>query len=349
VLLEELKLANKAVPGKPQIAILGYVLLDARDEKLHLYATDLEVAIDTDCEARVFEPGRVALPMEKFLGLVERFEDSDVEIHSDTNSVLVKCGGFKTKLQTLSPDDFPARPAVEGQQSRFDAQNLRDAITKTRYAIASAGPVSVLKGALLAMSGATGAMVATDTKRIAIAGIPPQNSPDMRVIIPGKTLDLLSDQADIGELELVAGERHLFFTVGTRRITSRVIDAEFPKYERAIPRNHDKVVTVSRVDLAAALRRVVFISEDDQAIFITLGTNTIRLDAASASVGSADEVVACSYSGSPLKVCVNGSYVLNFLEVAQAPAVTVSFRTEKDPMMITDGPNHISVILLIRR
>ncbi len=349
-LAAELRLLNKVVPTKPAIAMLAYVMLDAHNGLLHFYATDLEVAMNTDCPAMVVEPGKVALSMVKFLALVEQFPDAPVEIRVEKRgSVTLKCQSFKTTLQTLPAEDFVQQPVAEGQHSHIDAQILRDCISRTRYAIAAAGPVSVLKGALLAMSGTSGVMVSTDTKRIALFGFPPQASSDIQVVIPAKTLDLLIAQDDAGQLEFIAGERHLFFTVGHRRITSRLIDAEFPKYKRAIPQNHDKQVLVNRTTLAAALRRVVLIAEDDQAVYLTIDQNSMTLDSASASVGSADEVVPCAYDGLPLKVCVNGGYVLDFLEVARAENVMVSFRSDKDPMMITDGPDHLCVILLIRK
>jgi DNA polymerase-3 subunit beta len=345
LLAAELRLLSKIVPAKPAIAILSHALLRA-DDSLHLYATDLEVGLSTSCDARVSVPGTAAVPVAKLLSLVEQFTDGDVTIALDKSHVIVKCSSFTSRLQTLSAHDFPEPKAVEGTSRTLDATALRQLIARTRYAVSAANSKYVLKGSLLTLSGPVAVMAATDSKRLALASTS-RIGPDARVIIPAKTLDVLAGQADEGDIELTIGSRHLFFAVGGRLLTSRTIDGEFPKYERVIPRDNDKIVTADRNVLAAALRRVGLVSEESGAVYLDVAPGTIGLSARSYGIGSADETVEVAYDGLPLRVCVNGGYILDFLNAASEPMVTLALKDTKGAMLLTDSSDHVAVIMLM--
>jgi DNA polymerase-3 subunit beta len=348
LLAQELRLLNKVVPTKPAIAILSHVLLKAEDEALSFYATDLELALETQAQARVTIPGTCALPMAKFLALVERFNDADVDITLENKGqVGIKCGAFATKLQALRAEDFPPRPQAEGSPNKLNALNLRTLIAKTRYAVAAGGSFTVLKGALLTLAGPVAAMAATDSKRLALATMQREGI-DQRVIVPAKALDMLSQGADEGDVEMIVDPRHLFFKVGGRNLISRTIDGEFPKYERIIPRDQKKHVTIDKLAFASALRRVELIAEDTQAVYFAVEPGTLTLSAQSASVGSASESLRVLYEDEPVKVCMNGGYVLNFLDAAYGSSIVMSLDDDRKPALFTDGTDHVAVVMLMR-
>lgn len=346
VLATELRLLNKIVPTKPAIAILSHALFRAEDV-LKLYATDLEVALGTECSARIEQPGRVALPVAKFLSLVEQFPNADVRIEAAKAQVLVTCGAFKSKLQAMPVADFPEPPQVEGTATSIDAAALRQLIDRVRYAVSPTSSRFVLQGALLTLAGPVAAMAATDGKRLSLATAG-RTGPDQRVIVPMKTLDILAGQSESGDVQLTVGERHLFFSVGGRLLTSRTIDGQFPAYERIIPRDNDKSFAVDVQQLAAALRRIVLVAEGNCATYLAIGRDALELSTQSAEVGSAQEVVRAAYDGPPLRFCVNGGYVLDFLNAAQGQTVTMSVKDANGSMLLTDGDSYVGVVMLMR-
>jgi DNA polymerase-3 subunit beta len=349
----ELRRVVKVVPSKPAIPILAYVLLEAEDPnrsddfaaRLKFYATDLEVGFSTSCEAVVAESGKVALPAAKLLEMVEQFPDSDVIIEAGA-TVIIKCGAFRSRMQSLPTDDFPAEPTLEGEGGTVDGDSFRQLIARTRGAVTATATKHVLRGALLTLSGNAGAMIATDGKRLAMATTFREGK-DMRVIIPAKALDMLAS-AEGENFEVTAGPRHLFFTSEGRMLTSRTIDGKFPAYERIIPRDNDKVVTVRRTDLSAALKRVRVAAEGSRAVRFKLEGERLELQASSAEVGTAGETVGVSYEGPAVKGCINGDYVLDFLEVASHENVTIALKDESSAALLTDGEDHLAVIMLMR-
>ena len=185
------------------------------------------------------------------------------------------------------------------------------------------------------------AMVATDSKRLALATAS-RTGADANVIIPAKTLDMIGDAT-----EMTIGERHLFFTSGDRTLVSRTLDGQFPAYERIIPRDNGLIVVVSRQALMAALKRVVLVSEDNKATYLNMSSGLIELSSASAEVGSAVEpvVASCAFE---LKVCCNGEYILDFLNAARNETIQLHLKDAKSALMMTDGDDHVGVAMLMR-
>lgn len=346
-LAAELRLLSKIVPSKPVIQILSHALLRAVDGRLSLFATDLEVGLSTTCEAAVQAPGAVALPCAKFLALVEQFTDGEVSIVAEKQGVVVRCGAFKSRLQAMPTDDFPREPAVDGTVSQLDAPTLRNLIAKTRCSVSGTAAKFVLQGALLKLTGRVAAMVSTDGKRLSLA-LGERQGPDQRVVVPMKMLDALAAGSEDGDLEFALGAKQMFFTSNGRVLSSRTMDGEFPAYERIIPKENDKVVAVERAALAAALRRLVLVAEENRAIYVNVMPGAMELSTASAEVGSADEAIKAEYDGVPLKICVNGEYVLDFLESSTAASITMRLKDESSAMRLEEGNDHLAVVMLMR-
>jgi DNA polymerase-3 subunit beta len=343
---DELRKLNQIVPAKPPVAVLGYVLLSADDGKLRGYATDQEVGLVTTCDAQVDEPGAVLLPMDKLLPLVDRFSDSEVQIGTAGKQVQVRCGGFVSKLQALPASDFIPEPVVEGTVCPLDGGVLQELIGKTRYAVDATNTKTLLRGALLTLTEGVGVMVGTDTKRLAMVAMP-RTGPAASVIIPAKTLDVLTSMPPLGDITLTVGSRHIFFAADGWQLHSRMLEGQYPNYSRIIPKAHDKHVVVERIAFAAALRRMTLISEDTQAVYCTISDGALELAATNVNVGTAKETLRVEYEGPPLKVCINGEHVVDFLEAATARTITMSLKSAKDPVKFAEGDNHIAVILLM--
>lgn len=344
-LAAELRQLNKIVPSKPAIAILSHTLVTAA-EGITFHATDMEVAMTSPCVGHVDEPGSAAIPVGKLLQMVEQFPDADVNIAVDDKHVTIKCEAFASRLQTLPVEDFPTQPVVEGVTSSIAAPTLRDLIAKTRHAINATGTKHLLKGALLTFVGETVAMVTTDGKRLALATAS-RAGIDMDVVIPVKALDVLAGGTYEGDIELMIGNRHLFFSYKDCLLTSRKLEGTFPAYNGIIPRDNTNVVQVDRHDLCATMRRVVLTAEETSAVCITLSEGLMSLSSASIGIGSATEDLAVGYAGPPLKVYINGPYLLDFLNAASGQSLTIAFKDGKGSALLTDG-NHLGVVSLMR-
>jgi len=345
-LAAELRLLNKIVPSKPVIPILSHVLFTA-DEELTLYATDLECGLSTQCQARIDQPGSLALPIAKLLAMVEQFSDADVTISLEHKQVMIRCGTFKSRLQSQAVQDFPIQHAIEGETYTLDAMSFNGLINKVRHATSAVAKQHILQGALLKLTESGAAMVATDGTRMVLATTA-YAGPELQVVIPTKTMDLLDGHLGAGTVEATIGPRHLFFSLNNRLLTSRTLEGKYPAYERMVPRDNANKVQFERVMLTAALRRVILAAEENSAVYFNFTEGNLELYSASVGVGSADETLPVHYEGPPLKVCMNGKYVLDFLEIATGQTVVLLLKDAMTAALFQDGTNCLSVIMLMR-
>jgi len=342
VLAQEIRLLSKISTPKSTLQILSHVLFSAEDQ-LHMSATDLEVAISTGSSAVLSELGQMTLPTKPLLDILERLPDGDVTINSSGN---ITAGSFRSRLGSLPTADFPKLPSPNGEETAtLSAQVLRSLVERSIYAISEKEQKFVLKGALLTLTGEVAAMVATDGKRLSIVTAPRQPGPEASVIVPLKTLNALLDQAPLGEVKFSRTERHLFFDYGKRLLVSRVIDGEFPKYQRVIPKANNNVATVDRGALMAAIRRVGLVAE---VLSFKMSEGMIDLSSRSMEIGDADESLACKYEGPEIKVNVNWKYMLDFLEHATEPMVTIAAKDSSSPLLLTDGVDFINVVMVVK-
>ena len=338
---QELRILNRITGGsKATNPILGYVLLRAENGSLFLSTTNFELSMSTECPAEVREGGSLTFPAKTLLEMLEHLPNADLSIMDNR----LACGAYKSRLQTLPPEEFPRIFTPEGEVATFSAQALRFLIQRTAYAISDTTQRYVLKGALFTLSGESMAMVSTDGKRLSVAVAARPSGPDYSVVLPAKTLDMLMAQASTGEVEFSHTDRHIFFEWGKRTLTSHMLDGEFPRYQKIIPKTNNLTVQVERTTLTEVLHRVCLV---DDPITMTFSTNQL-LVTSRADIGDAEEQIAIRYDGPDIKLSVNGKYVLDFLEQATEPSVTISIKDHMNPLLLTDGADFINVVMTMR-
>lgn len=338
-LLRQLQLFQGIVERKNTIPILANVLIDAKDGEVQLIATDLEVALRSHCEAKVIKKGVLTLPAKKFYEIVRALPETEVRISEDKNGVRVEADQFTSRIQTLPREDFPALADPGGiAQTRLPAAALRVMVAKTQFAITGEDTRFFLNGALLILRSDSMSLVATDGHRLALVTVKRtggdasgKDEEEARVILPKKTLLELGKLLDDGndDIHYERGENNLFFEVGGRMLISRMIDGQFPAFERVIPKDNDKDVEFERDRLTSAVKRVALLSnERSRAVKVRIDKGKAEVTSSSSEFGEASEQVSVDYFGSPLAISFNAQYVLDFLNVVETDVVVMSLKDE---------------------
>ncbi len=358
-LLKELSLLQGIVERKNTIPILANVLIEAGDGAITLLATDLDVALRSRCEANVSKTGTLTLPAKKLFEIVNALPDTDVRLESDKGgkSVTVAADRFESKLQTLPASEFPTPPQDAGvTEATLPGAAVKRMITHTRFAITSEDTRYFLNGAQLVIKPDALAMVATDGHRLAYVTVAEGTgaTTPAEVLLPRKTLNEVARLVDGGTaLEFSQGENHIFFKAEGRLLISRKIDANFPAYERVIPKNNDKQIEFDRDRLASALRRVRLLSnERSKAVKFGIGTDQVEITSNTPELGEALEVLPVQYSGPALQICFNADYVDNFLNVVETENVLLEFKDEMSQAVMkpigAEGYEYTYVIMPMR-
>ena len=361
-LLRELQLFQGIVERKNTIPILANVLIEANGDEVKLLATDLEVGLRSKCTASVAKGGSLTLPAKKLYEIVKALPETDVRIEEDRNGVKVAADRFDSRMQTLPREDFPSLPEGTGTYSAsLQREVLKQMVSKTQFAITGEDTRYFLNGALFILRPDSMSLVSTDGHRLALITVKrdargkPKPEDEVRVILPRKTLlelgRLLAEGE--GDIQYERGENHLFFDIGGRLLISRMIDGQFPAFERVIPKSNDKRVEFDRDRLTSAVKRVALLSnERSRAVKFQIDKGKVEIASSSPEFGEAKEALMVDYAAAPVTICFNAQYVLDFLGVVETDSVSLEFKDEMSQAVMkpigADGYEYTYVIMPMR-
>lgn len=336
-LSEALEQVQEAVERKNTIPILSHVLVEAGSDGLRLAATDLEVGIRTFCPAQVKTPGSVTIPARRLLEIVKSLPEADVRVCGlENNWVQVNAGRSVFKLVALARDTFPALPNIPEPLAQVPAGVLAGLIDRTAFAISNEESRYTLNGALLVLKPGSVEMVATDGHRLPlavrdleIAGLKREE----RLLVPKRALAglrrLANAQQSDSPLDVAKDDSHLFFSAGDSILISRMLSGQFPTYEAVLPKNNTLTATFDAAALRESLRRVALLAPDQtHAVCFSLDSGWLTLTTSGCDTGEASESLNAAYTGTPLRVGFNASFLLDLLAVIRTGEVVIAL---KDP------------------
>jgi len=326
----------------------------------------LEVGLRSKCSASVTKGGSLTLPAKKLYEIVKALPETDVRIEEDKNGVKVAADRFDSRMQTLPREDFPSLPESSGTFSAtLPREVVKQMVAKTQFAITGEDTRYFLNGALFILRTDSMSLVSTDGHRLALVTVTREKTKvkgksgegvdEDRVILPRKTMLELSRLLGEGEgdIQYERGENHLFFHIGGRLLISRMIDGQFPAFERVIPKSNDKRVEFDRDRLTSAVRRVALLSnERSRAVKFQIDKGKVEIASSSPEFGEAKEVLTVDYDGTPVTICFNAQYVVDFLGVVETDSVALEFKDEMSQAVMSpvgaDGYTYTYVIMPMR-
>lgn len=343
VLYEGLQSVSRAVAGRTTLPILSNVLLEVQDNQLHLVATDLEMSMECRLPIQDAEAGAVTVPARVLSEVVGSLPDANVHLSTDERHVLtLTCEKSRYSIHGLPADEFPQPPQVGGEISFEVGQvNLGRIIRRTAFAASLDETRAVLTGMLLSWDGQLLKVVATDTHRLAIDSLAVEGKVDkqVEVIVPARALRELernlSSADEEARLRVQIGENQIQFGFGEFSLVSRLIDGQFPNYERVIPQSIEAELSLDREELLSALRRAAIVAraEANKVIF-RAQDSVLTVEAESADVGRAHEELAAEYTGEPIEIAFNADYLTAALSEADSERVTIGLGGPLNPGLL---------------
>lgn len=355
-LLGELVPMQGIVERKTTIPVLSHLLLTAREDKVHLAATDLDVSLTSWCEAEIKSEGGIAVQAKKLVEIIRSLTGEEVLLVLDEpRELTIRAGKSRFKIHGLSPDDFPTLPAVEdGRRVAIPFQAFRRMSSKILFAVSAEESRFQLNGALLKLKDGSVEMVATDGHRLALVegGLESAGGEDS-VLVPRKALQELQRLEGEGKLEYRRGEHHLSFLLGRRELICRILEGTFPDYERVIAKDNDKKAFFDRKPLAEAVQRVALLTGDRaRAVRLQFSPDQMVISAANPDLGEATEEVPCDYDGPEIRLGINPDYLTQFLSAVDTERIRLELKDENTQCVgyPEDGPDtrYLCVIMPMR-
>lgn len=342
-----LGVAGRAVSNRNTLPILSNVLLETQDDRLQLTATDLDTAIRCVIPASVSENGSVAVSASVLGDVVSKLADAPVTLEMQDGKVSVRSGKSHYTILSLPAEDYPVVPEVtEGIDVTLPQATLKEMLRMTTFAASKEETRSLLMGVLFEARGSTLTLVATDTHRLAWKQTPIGQDVAQAVsaIVPAKPLveleRVLKDSMD-DSVHIRFGPSQAQFETSEVTLVSRVLDGQFPNYDKVIPKNAERKITFDRNEFLNAVRRVYIVARGsaEKAVLASKG-NLLEMTAESPEVGRAYEEVPVTMDGSDITIAFNARYMMEALNVLDNEEASLELTGPLNPGILKAGASN---------
>lgn len=353
ILAEGIQLVQNAVSQKSSLPILSNVLIEVIGNDLRLTATDLDIGICATIPVSVMQEGSITVPARKFFDIVKALPDgSEVSISIKKNNfVTIKSGKAQFKIIGLPKEEFPQLPVFKDRDSiSIEQKSLREMLNLTDFAMSKDDTRYVLNGILLIVKGDTVSVVATDGRRLAVINkkLDQKTQVDREVIIPLKTVQEIKKMlGEDGEVQIKFSDNQVQFLLPSSFVLSRLIEGEYPNYQKVIPTKSSKEIKVSREDFLSATRRAsIFTDQDSMAIRLSIKKKKMMISKNTPYLGEAKEELDIDYTGpDELEIGFNPRYLIDVLKSLSDDNVTFEVNDSTKPGVIRKGGEYTYVVL----
>ena len=374
-LSEAIGSAGRAVASRSgALPILSGLLVRTGGDEIQLAGSDLELTIRVSAPAEVDREGAAVLPARLFGDIVRSLEPGAVSVDVGEDEARIESGRSKFSLRVLAAEDFPRLPEVAGSGVRMDASALAEALRQVIPAASRDDARPILTGVLLVAEGSGLRLVATDSYRLGVRDLPGESvlaahlssSVEGRhVLVPAKALGELQRLLGSGSspgaaaapgtentVELSFSDRDACFDTGRARVSTRLIEGQFPNYQQLIPSGYPNRLVVAREALIEAVKRVRLIGRDrDNApIRLTMTSSGLELTTIVHDVGEAKEELDAKYEGSETTIAFNPEFLLDGLGAISTEEVALDTLDTSKPAIVrsADGGDFLYLLMPVR-
>ena len=347
-ILDEISIAQEIISSRNALSVLSNVFLEVNDNTLLIKATDLKVGFESKIPVEVKQPGSTTVFSDKFLSILRALPDGDVEFEQVENNFIINpvFGSIDFKLKSIASDKFPELQQISGENFFNIAQkDLIEMISQTSFAVSDDETRYFMNGVYLENQENDLVMVATDGRRLSLIR-KTFNKLDLSfspVIIPPKVLHLVKKLCSgEGEVAMAVTDKHVFFEFDNQKLSSNLIEGQFPNYNRVIPEKQDNKILIEKEKLVEALKRVsLLVEQRSRRIYFNIQNNNLVLSSEESEIGIAKEEIPCKFEGpettialnyvylsDPLKVIDDNNLVIEFSEANKAISLTPSGKAE---------------------
>ena len=333
------------LPSRPTVPVLAGVLITGSDEGLTICGFDYEVSAEVGIPAEVASPGSVLVSGRLLSDISKALPARPVEISAEGTRVSLTCGNARFSLPTMAVEDYPTLPSLPEETGVISADLFAEAIGQVAIAAGRDDTLPMLTGIRVEISGESVVLAATDRFRLAVRELKWSTaSPNLEaaVLVPAKTLAEVAKAGTSGsDVHLALGdgtgvgkEGLLGIRSGGKRSTTRLLDAEFPKFRQLLPTEHTAVATIGVAELTEAIKRVALVADRGAQVRMEFSEGALRLSAGADDVGRAEEDLEVEFVGEPLTIAFNPTYLADGLGSLHSDRVSFGFTTPSRPAVM---------------
>ena len=347
-LLKSLNSVQGVVEKKNTLPILSNVLLQLKDKKLSIIATDLDIIFyDEIDDVKIIKEGSTTTSAAILYDILRKIS-SDSELNFDLkseNKLSLKSENADFNLLCLPTDNFPTfADEFEGKEIPLNNNRFLKLLNKTRISISNDDTRHYLNGIFLHLTEAHGRNfltgVATDSHRLSSSSLEIEKINNFSsLILPRKTVfqlcSLLTESTE--QLVMYTSDNKIKFTMGKVKLISKVIDGKFTEYKKVVPANNDKTLLVSSKDFISSIDRVASVSIDrKEGVKLEINKDNVQLSVNSANSGDGNEKIKAEFNSETLNISFNSKYLTEIASEVEDKKIKMNFKDSISPVLIED-------------
>ncbi len=359
ILLKSLNYVQGVVEKKNTLPILSNVLLQLKNNKLSIVATDLDIVFyDEIDEVKITKEGSTTTSAAVLYDILRKIS-SNSELVFDLkteNKLSLKSDNSDFNLLCLPTDNFPTfTDEFEDQEILINNKKFLKLLNKTKIAISNDDTRHYLNGIFLHLTQAHGRNfltgVATDSHRLSSSSLEIENADNFSsLILPRKTVfqlcSLLTDSNE--KLTMQTSENKIKFTLGNMKLISKVIDGKFPDYKKVVPTNNEKSLIVSSKDFISSVERVTSVSVDGkEGVKLAINKENIQLSVNSANSGEGNEIIKANFNSNELNISFNSKYLIDIASEVEDKNLKMNLKDPVSPVLIEDASDKNSYYVIM--
>ena len=359
ILLKSLNFVQGVEEKKNTLPILSNVLLQLKDKKLSIVATDLDIIFyDEITDVKIISEGSTTTSAAILFDILRKISsNSELNFVLNTeNKLSLKSENSDFNLLCLPIDNFPSfADEFESQEIRLNNDRFLKLLNKTKISISNDDTRHYLNGIFLHLTEAHGRNfltgVATDSHRLSSSSLEIENISDFNsIILPRKTVyqlcSLLTETAD--QLTMQISENKIKFTLGNIKLISKVIDGKFPDYKKVVPTTNDKILIVSSKDFINSIERVASVSLDrKEGVKLVVNKDNIQLSVNSANSGEGNEKIKANFNSEKLNISFNSKYLTDIASAVENKNLKMNLKDSVSPVLIEDDTDKNSYYVIM--
>ncbi|SEH55681.1 DNA polymerase III, beta subunit [Mycolicibacterium rutilum] len=333
------------LPTRPTVPVLAGVLLTGSDDGLTISGFDYEVSAEVQVPAEIASPGSVLVSGRLLSDITKALPAKPIDVTVEGTRVSLTCGSSRFSLPTMAVEDYPTLPTLPEETGVISADVFSEAIGQVAIAAGRDDTLPMLTGIRVEITGEKVVLAATDRFRLAVRELTWSTASadvEAAVLVPAKTMsEAAKAGADGGDVHLSLGagsavgkEGLLGISSGGKRSTTRLLDAEFPKFRQLLPTEHTAMATIGVAELTEAIKRVALVADRGAQVRMEFADDVLRLSAGADDVGRAEEDLQVSFVGDPLTIAFNPNYLTDGLSSLHSERVTFGFTTPSRPAVL---------------
>lgn len=353
VLSDALNTAGRGVAARGAPAMIGGVRLELAGDRLTATGSDGDLTISVTVTVNGTGDGAAVMRSKLMADVVRSLRPGAVDVMIVDDEARIVANPSEFSIKVVAGDEFPEIPEPAGDVVTLDAALFKAAIEQVGKAASSDDARPILTGVLMAAETGGLRLVTTDSYRLAMCDLDGLAvlGEGQNVLVPSRALkELARIVGDEEEITLSLGEQNASFSVGGAVVTTRLIEGDFPNYNRLIPDTHENRLTIDRENLLNALRRVRLLAQESTPIRMSMSADGLEVAAVAQEVGEAHESLEAQYQGEDLMVAFNPEYLIDGIEVCPGSQVMLETIGELKPALLksSEDPNFLYLLMPVR-